>query len=65
MAFTFTTLEKTDLVLIYGEVRGYSEVARQIYGERYLYFPIHDPLSWIRRVEACIANDGKHFEQLL
>jgi hypothetical protein len=21
-------------------------------------------LSWARRAEACIANDGKHFEQL-
>jgi hypothetical protein len=22
-------------------------------------------LSWIRRTEACIVNDGRHFEQLL
>jgi hypothetical protein len=22
-------------------------------------------LSWTRRAEACIANDGRHFEQLL
>jgi hypothetical protein len=32
----FTNLEKTDMVLIYGEARGYLEVARQIYGERFL-----------------------------
>jgi hypothetical protein len=31
----FSNLEKTDMVLIYGEVRGHSELARQIYGERF------------------------------
>jgi hypothetical protein len=31
----FTNLEKTDMVLIYGEARGHSELARQIYGERF------------------------------
>jgi hypothetical protein len=31
---SFTKLEKTDMVLIYGEARGHSELAQQIYGER-------------------------------
>jgi hypothetical protein len=31
----FTNLEKTDMVLIYGVARGHSELARQIYGERF------------------------------
>jgi hypothetical protein len=31
----FTNLEKTDMVSIYGEARGHSEPARQIYGERF------------------------------
>jgi hypothetical protein len=31
----FTNLEKTDTVLIYGEVRGCSELTRQIYGEKF------------------------------
>jgi hypothetical protein len=31
----FTNLEKTDMVLIYNEARGHSELARQIYGERF------------------------------
>jgi hypothetical protein len=34
------------MVLIYGEVRGHSELAGRIYGERFLkeYFPMHEPL---------------------
>jgi hypothetical protein len=32
---SFTNLEKTDIVLIYGEARGHSELARQMYGERF------------------------------
>jgi hypothetical protein len=31
----FTNLGKTDIVLIYGEARGYSELAGQIYCERF------------------------------
>jgi hypothetical protein len=31
----FTNLEKTDMVLIYGEARGHSKLARQMYGERF------------------------------
>jgi hypothetical protein len=31
----FTNLEKTDMVLIYSEAPGHSELARQIYGERF------------------------------
>jgi hypothetical protein len=31
----FTNWEKTDIVLIYGEARGHSELARQIYGGRF------------------------------
>jgi hypothetical protein len=31
----FTNLEKTDMVLIYGEAREYSELTPQIYGERF------------------------------
>jgi hypothetical protein len=31
----FTNLEKNDMVLIYGEARGHSKLARQIYGERF------------------------------
>jgi hypothetical protein len=31
----FTKLGKTDMVLIYGEARGHSELARQIYGEMF------------------------------
>jgi hypothetical protein len=31
----FTAQEKTDMVLIYGEAHGHSELARQIYGERF------------------------------
>jgi hypothetical protein len=31
----FNNLEKTDMVLIYSEVLGYLELARQIYGERF------------------------------
>jgi hypothetical protein len=30
-----TDLEKTDTVLIYGEARGHSELARQIHGEMF------------------------------
>jgi hypothetical protein len=33
---SFTNLEKPNMVLIYGEARGHSELARQIYGERFL-----------------------------
>jgi hypothetical protein len=38
----FTNLEKTDMVLIYGETRGNSELARQITVEGFLerYFPM-------------------------
>jgi hypothetical protein len=32
----FTNLEKTYMVLIYDEACGHSELARQIYGERFL-----------------------------
>jgi hypothetical protein len=32
----FTNLEKADMVLIYGEACGHSDLARQIYGERVL-----------------------------
>jgi hypothetical protein len=32
---SITNLEKTEMVLIYGEARGHSELARQIYGERF------------------------------
>jgi hypothetical protein len=34
------------MVLICGEARGYLELARQIYGERFPqgYFPMHEPL---------------------
>jgi hypothetical protein len=31
----FTNLEKTDMVLIYGEARGHSKLARQMYCERF------------------------------
>jgi hypothetical protein len=31
----FTNLEKTDVVLTYGEARRHSELARQIYAERF------------------------------
>jgi hypothetical protein len=31
----FTNLEKTDMVLVYGEARGHTELVRQIYGERF------------------------------
>jgi hypothetical protein len=31
----FKNLEKIDMVLMYGEVRGHSELAQQIYGERF------------------------------
>jgi hypothetical protein len=33
----FTNLEKTDMVLIYGEARGHSKLARQMYGERFSF----------------------------
>jgi hypothetical protein len=32
----FTNLEKIDMVLMYGEARGHSELARQIYSERWV-----------------------------
>jgi hypothetical protein len=32
---TFTNLKKTDMVLINGEARGHSELARQIYSEKF------------------------------
>jgi hypothetical protein len=32
---SFTNLEKPNMVLVYGEARGHSELARQIYGERF------------------------------
>jgi hypothetical protein len=31
----FTNLEKTDMILIYGEARGHLELAWQIYGEKF------------------------------
>jgi hypothetical protein len=31
----FTNLEKADIVLIYGEARGHSELARRIYGGKF------------------------------
>jgi hypothetical protein len=31
----FTNLEKTDMILIYSEVPGHSELAWQIYGEKF------------------------------
>jgi hypothetical protein len=42
----FTNLDKTDMILICGEAREHSELARQIYGEGLLkgYFPMHEPL---------------------
>jgi hypothetical protein len=31
----FVNLEKADMVLVYDETRGHSELTRQIYGERF------------------------------
>jgi hypothetical protein len=48
----FTNLAKTDVILIYGEARGRSELALEIYGER---FP-KDPSQCTNLCKRCAAS---------
>jgi hypothetical protein len=47
----FTNLEKTDMVLIYGEVRGHSELTPQIYGERFPQKILPNALTFVNVVQ--------------
>jgi hypothetical protein len=54
----FTNLEKTDVVLIYGEARGRSELAWQIYGERFPQRILPNALPFVNVVQH-IRNFGR------
>jgi hypothetical protein len=48
---TFANLEKTDIILIPGETRGHSELARQIYGESVLQRIVSDARTFVNVVQ--------------
>jgi hypothetical protein len=54
----FTNLEKTDVVLIYGEARGRSELAWQIYGERFPQRILPNALTFVNVVQH-LRNFGR------
>jgi hypothetical protein len=54
----FTNLEKTDVVLIYVEARGHSELAWQIYGERFPQRILPNALPFVNVVQH-IRNFGR------
>jgi hypothetical protein len=47
----FTNLEKTDMVLIYGEARGHSELARKFCGERFTQSILPNARTFINVVQ--------------
>jgi hypothetical protein len=47
----FTNLEITDMILIYGEAREHSELARQIYGGRFPQGILPNPRTFINVVQ--------------
>jgi hypothetical protein len=56
----FTNLEKTDMVLIYGEARGHSELAPRIYRERFPQRILPNSRTFVNIVQH--LRDFGHFE---
>jgi hypothetical protein len=57
---SFTNLEKTDMVLIYGEARGHSELAPRIYRERFPQRILPNSRTFVNVVQH--LRDFGHFE---
>jgi hypothetical protein len=55
--------EKTDIVLIYGEARGHSELPRQIYAERILQGTFVNVVQHEDRILVAEEIQERHFQQ--